>query len=56
MFSFGKNHRKLLGKLSRDEFRAKSKKRFNFLHMIGGDRKKDLNAESFFNGEKLPKV
>lgn len=49
MFTFTRNR-----KLSRDEFRVRSKKRFNFLHILNGDKKKDLDAESFITGEKVP--
>lgn len=53
MFSraFGKNNRKL----SRDDFRAKSKKRFNFLRIKSSDKKGDLDAKSFITGERIPK-
>lgn len=43
-------------KISRDDFRAQSKKRFNFLHnIIPSDKKQDLDHEKFITGEKLPK-
>lgn len=46
-------------KISRDEFRARSKKRFNFLSnenkKLKSDPKKDLEPENFISGEKLPK-
>ena len=42
-------------KITRDEFRARSKKRFNFLRMINYDTKKDLDHASFIKGEKIPK-
>lgn len=50
MFTFHRNR-----KLSRDEFRARSQKRFNFLHILDKPlKKKDLNTESFIKGEALP--
>lgn len=41
-------------KISRDEFRARSKKRFNFLHILSGNKKSDLDPESFIKAETLP--
>lgn len=42
-------------KISRDDFREKSQKRFNFLHMLSPNKKKDLDHKSFIAGEKVPK-
>lgn len=50
MFTFTRNR-----KISRDEFRARSKKRFNFLHILTGEKKQDLDPESFITGEKVPR-
>lgn len=41
-------------KISRDEFRKRSAKRFNFLRILGNDKKEDLDPEAFISGEKLP--
>jgi hypothetical protein len=52
MFAFNRNR-----KLARDEFHARSKKRFNFLHILDKpNKKKDLNTENFIKSEKVPKM
>ena len=50
MFAFNRNR-----KISRDDFHARSKKRFNFLHILDRpNKKKDLQVESFIKGGKVP--